>query len=213
MEYLRGSSHIEVLAFEVEMDPDEEVTHKVFVKDLACPQSADRQPQAEQQEGFCKRLAQLLKESPSILSNSVISKLIEDLPRLFNQYYPQVLTHEDFKLEITGIVDQSLTAVMPFGMDLDILFSSIGYMARNGWHDYACKLLLQDVFWAMSGLEGDEHRDKTRGLAETASKIGAILRLAFQRNADGSPSEEVLVSESKTKQPRAWFGEQAAKLV
>lgn len=35
MPYLRGSSCIEVLAFQVEMDHDEEAKHGVFVKHLA----------------------------------------------------------------------------------------------------------------------------------------------------------------------------------
>lgn len=35
MPYLRGSSCTEVLAFQVEMDPDEEAKHGVFVKHLA----------------------------------------------------------------------------------------------------------------------------------------------------------------------------------
>lgn len=35
MPYLRGSSCINVLAFQVEMDPDEQTKHEVFVKHLA----------------------------------------------------------------------------------------------------------------------------------------------------------------------------------
>lgn len=35
MPYLRGSSCIEVLPFQVEMDPDDEAKHGVFVKHLA----------------------------------------------------------------------------------------------------------------------------------------------------------------------------------
>jgi hypothetical protein len=58
----------------------------------------------------------------------------------------------------------------------------------------------------------EEHRSRIQNLAEAAGQIGAILRLAFRRNADGSPSEEVLVSESRMKQLRAWFGEQTASL-
>ncbi|KAK7429722.1 hypothetical protein QQZ08_003748 [Neonectria magnoliae] len=235
MPYLRGSSYIEVLAFQAEMEPDEEAKHGVFVKHLAryfarCwsnPQPVDRQTQAEQQEGIRKRLARLVEESPlSILLNSMLSQLIESLPSLFSQDYPQVLTHGDFsvtnilvdenKFEITGIVDWSLAAVMPFGMDLDILFLATGFMTRDGWHDYACKLLLQDTFWeefwAVSEIEGEEHRGRTQYLAEAACKLGAILRLAFRRHADGSPSNEVLVTESSLKQLRAWFGEEAAKL-
>ncbi|KAH6957950.1 hypothetical protein BKA56DRAFT_601658 [Ilyonectria sp. MPI-CAGE-AT-0026] len=235
MPYLRGSSCIESLPFQVEMDPDEEAKHAVFVKHLAryfarcwlSPQSVGRQAQAEQQEGIRKRIARLVEESPSsILLNSMLSKLIESLPSLFSQDYPQVLAHGDFSVTnilldesefgITAIVDWSLAAVMPFGMDLDILFLTTGFMTRDDWHDYACKLLLQDTFWeefwAVSGIKGEEHRSRMQGLAEAACKIGAILRIAFRRNADGSPSNEVLVSESSAKQLRAWFSEETTKL-
>ncbi|KAI1753673.1 hypothetical protein F4782DRAFT_539380 [Xylaria castorea] len=162
MPYLRDSSYIEVLAFQVEMNSDEEAKHKVFIQHLAWY--------------FARcRLARLAEELPSsLLPNSLLSKLIGNLPSLFSQNYPQVLTHGDFSVtnilidentfEITGIVNWSLAMIMPFGM----------------------------------------------GLAEVAGQIGAIL--AFRRNADGSPSEEVLVSESRMKQLRAWFGGKAAKL-
>ncbi|KAJ8128179.1 hypothetical protein O1611_g5456 [Lasiodiplodia mahajangana] len=230
MPYLRGSSCIEVLACQVEMNPEEQTKHKVFIQHLAryfarCWSSSrlvDRQIQAEKQEGIRKRLARLEEETPSILPN-LLSKLIGILPSFFNQDYPQVLTHGDFSVtnilvdentfEITGIVDWSLAMIMPFGMDLDILFLTTGFMTRDGWHDYACKLLLRDIFWdefwAASGIEGEERRGRVRRLAEAAGQIGAILRLAFRRNADGSPSEEVFVSESRMKQLRAWFGGKA----
>ncbi|KAF4983608.1 hypothetical protein FZEAL_1017 [Fusarium zealandicum] len=183
MPYLRGASYIEVLDCQVEMDPDEEAKHGVLVKHLAryfarClsnPQPVDPKVQAEQQEEIRKRLARLVEESPSsILLDSMLSKLIESLPSLFSQDYPQVLTHGDFsvtnilvdenKFEITGIVDWSLAAVMPFGMDLDMLFIASGFMTRRGWHDYACKPLLQDTFWnefwAVSGIKGEQHRGR-----------------------------------------------------
>ncbi|GAP89016.1 putative protein kinase-like domain [Rosellinia necatrix] len=230
MPYLRGSACIEVLAFQVEMNSDEEAKHKVFIRHLAryfarcrsSPRPVDRQAQAEKQEGIRKRLARLEGEIPSsVLPSSLVSKLVGNLPVLFHQDYPQVLTHGDFSVtnilidegtfEITGVVDWSLATIMPFGMDLDILFLTTGFAARDGWHDYACKILLQDIFWdefwAASGIDGEERRARIQGLAEAAGQIGAILRLLFRRNADGSPSEEVLVSESRAKQLRAWFGE------
>lgn len=84
-------------------------------------------------------------------------------------------------------------------------------MTRDVWHDYACKSLLLDTFWkefwTVSGID-EECRGRIQSRAEAAGQIGVILRLAFQRNADGSPSEEVLVSESRIKQLRAWFGDQ-----
>lgn len=178
------------------------------------------QSQADKQEGIRKRLARLAEESPSILPDSILSQLLETLPSLFSQDHPQALTHGDFsvtnilvdenKFEITGIVDWSTAAIMPFGMDLDILSLTTGFMTKDGWHDYACKRLLRETFWeefwAVSGIEGEERRGRTRVLTEAAGQIGAILRLAFRRNANGSPSDEVLVSESRMKQLRAWFG-------
>lgn len=149
--------------------------------------------------------------------------LIGALPSLFeDDSYPAVLTHGDFSVtnilvdedafEITGIVDWSLATVLPFGMDLDILFLTTGFMTLDGWHDYAFKRALQDAFWgefwAVTGIQDEQHRDRTRGLAGAAGRIGAILRLAFRRRADGSPSEEVLVSEFGGKQLKAWFGQQ-----
>lgn len=162
----------------------------------------------------------------SILPDSMLSTLIENLPLLFSQDYPQVLTHGDFSVtnilvdedefEITGIVDWSLAEVLPFGMDLDILSLTTGFMDQDGWHDYKCKPLLQEAFWeefwAASGIEEEELRGRTQNLAEAAGQIGAILRLAFRRNDDGSASEEVLVSESSRKKLRAWFGEQVTRL-
>ncbi|KAG6365646.1 hypothetical protein INS49_007257 [Diaporthe citri] len=155
------------------------------------------------------------------LSRSILSSLIDSLTSLFDQNHPQVLTHGDFSItnilvddetfEITGIVDWSLAAIAPFGMDLDILFLTTGFMTLEGWNDYACKLRLKDIFWeefwAASGIEGAGRRETLRPSAEAAGKIWAVLRMAFRRNADGSPSEEVLVSESNLKQLRAWLGE------
>lgn len=100
---------------------------------------------------------------------------------------------------------------MPFGMDLEMLFLATGFMTRDGWHNYKCKLRLQDTFWdefwAVSGIKG-EHQGRIQSLAEAACKISTIIRLAFRHNADGSPSNEVFVSESSAKQLRAWIGEE-----
>lgn len=155
----------------------------------------------------------------------MLPKLVESLPSLFCQDYPQVLTHGDFSetnilvdedtFEIVGIVDWSLAAVMPFGMDLDTLLLTTGFMTPDGWHDYACKSMLEDnfweEFWAASVIEGEERRGGLRSLAEAACRTAAILRLAFRRNDNGSPSEEVLVSETNMKRLMAWFGEDTSR--
>ncbi|KAL7922790.1 kinase-like domain-containing protein [Trichoderma austrokoningii] len=233
MPYLRGEAYIQVSPYQVQMDPDEEARHTTFMKNLARyfarnwknPQLVDVQTEAEQQQGIFKRLTKLVEvvgESQILApSKSMVSELIETLPLLFSQDYPQVLTHGDFSVtnilvdetsfEITGIVDWALAAMLPFGMDLDILYLATGFMTRDGWRDYACQPRLMDAFWeefwAGAGIEGDEHRGRIRGLAEAAGRIGAILRLAFRRNADGSASEEVIVSTERLglKQLMAWL--------
>lgn len=101
---------------------------------------------------------------------------------------------------------------MPFGMDLDILFLATGFMTLEWWSDYACKRRLLDTFWeeswAASGIKDrEDRRGGIRTATEAVGKIGAVLRLAFRRNPDESPSEEVLVSEVAMKHLRAWLGE------
>lgn len=116
----------------------------------------------------------------------MLLKLLESLPFLFSQEYPQVLTHGDFSmtnilvdgaaLKITGIADWSLASIMPFGMDLDALLWTSGFMTTDCWHDYACKSQLKSIFWkefwAASGVKGAERRARTQCLAEAACAIG-----------------------------------------
>lgn len=74
----------------------------------------------------------------SILPKSTLPSLIDSLALVFNPDYPQFLTHGDFSItknlvdeedfEIMGIIDWSPASVMPFGMDLDILFMTTGFM-------------------------------------------------------------------------------------
>jgi hypothetical protein len=68
---------------------------------------------------------------------------------------------DENSFEVTGIVDWSLATVMPFGMYLDIQSLTTGFLTCDGWHDYACKLLLQHTFWEEfwngSGIEGECH--------------------------------------------------------
>ncbi|SCV37101.1 uncharacterized protein FFB14_06424 [Fusarium fujikuroi] len=228
MPYLRGSSYIEVLAFRVEMDPQEEAKHEVFVQHLArtlhdigpalgrlTAKSKQRSKKESAKDSSCwrKNHHRLFCRTRCCLSSLRSSpyfsvKIIHKFSRMATS---QNILVDENTFQITGIVDWSLASVMPFGMDLDILFLTTGFMTQDGWHDYACQLLLRDTFWkefwAASGIEEGERRGRMQGLAEAAGQIGAILRLAFRRNADGSPSEEVLVSESRMKQLRAWFGE------
>lgn len=130
---------------------------------------------------------------PDTLSKSALSGLIASLDSLFAQDYPQVLTHGDFSItniiineetfEITGIVDWSLAAIMPFGADLDILFLTTGFMTLDGWRDYACKPHLLDAFcdefWNVSGIREEEDRKTVKASAEAAAKIWAVPPAGF----------------------------------
>ncbi|GKZ25759.1 hypothetical protein AbraIFM66951_002414 [Aspergillus brasiliensis] len=137
-----------------------------------------------------------------------IIELERSLPTLFNEAYPQVLTHNDLSqtnillseetFEITGIVDWSLARVRPFGMELDTLLLATGYMDLSGWHSYTCRPQMisafWDEFWAHCHVPNNVCQQEIRTLAMQATKIGAVLRYAFQRNADCSPSEELTTS-------------------
>jgi len=193
---------------------------RYFARCWSQPQTVAASAQAEGQAGIRSRLASLRGSPSAVLPSAAILELENSLPMLFSQEYPQVLTHGDLSrtnilvnkdtYEITGIVDWSLAAVLPFGMELDCLLLTTGYMSRSGWHDYACHLKLHtafwEEFWAASGIE-NMHWEKVRAMAELAAKIGAILRYAFQRNANGSPSQVVLASDRIPKYLKAWFSD------
>ena len=184
------------------------------------PQQVAAEEQVASQVGIHRRLANLRESSSAVFPSEALLELEESLPSLFSQDYPQVLTHGDLSrtnilvdqhtYEITGIVDWSLATVLPFGMELDSLYLFTGCMSRSGWHDYACYVELRkgfwEEFWATSGIEDDSgYREKIRSMAESAAKIGAILRYAFQRNADGSASEVVLAPNKVPEYLRTWF--------
>ncbi|KAI3390254.1 hypothetical protein diail_10855 [Diaporthe ilicicola] len=225
MPYLKGTSCLNALDCQVEMDEASVARHVCFVRHLAryfarCwlkPQQVTAEARAEAMDGVQRRL--VLLSSSCILGASTVSELERSLPILFAQEYPQVLTHGDLSktnilvhedsYEITGVVDWSLAALLPFGLELDCLFLTTGYMDRGGWHDYACCPQLREAFWSefwsASGI-GDSMRRNVRNIAEQAARIGAILRYAFRRNANGSPSEALVSEEASAwSYLRAWL--------
>lgn len=146
-----------------------------------------------------------LQDTHSYLIEAV-QRIDRDLRKLFDQNYPQVLTHGDLSLtnilvdeddlSITGIVDWSLASVLPLGMELDTLRLTPGSMDLDGWADFECRGRLEAAFWEelFSSIQEDDvvKQRKIRNLAETACKLGAILRYAFKRDEAGRPTFEVL---------------------
>ncbi|CAD6449332.1 4b0c3180-86f8-48ca-bf56-8441a5373d10-CDS [Sclerotinia trifoliorum] len=157
-----------------------------------------------------------LRQSYTVLSSSFIAQLELIVPILFSPDYPQALTHGDLSVtnilvneetfEITAIVDWSLATVLPFGIELDILRLTTGYMDSEGWHNYSCPNKLTETFWtefyALSGAGAS-----LRILAELAAKLGAVLRYGFQRHASGAPTE--VVAEETSSFLKGWAADYA----
>lgn len=170
------------------------------------------QTRKEHQAALSRRLA-ILKTSPRPeVPISVLSDLEAILPRLFTGDYPQVLTHGDLSYTnilvdpesyaITAIVDWSLADVQPFGLELDCLFLMTGSMTLEGWKVYTCRSRLVEAFWSEFWIVARidvVDRGTIRFLAEEAAKIGLVLRYAFQRNANGGPSEVPCASNAMLK--------------
>ncbi|GMF77664.1 unnamed protein product [Aspergillus oryzae] len=68
-------------------------------------------------------------------------------------------------------------------------------------------------FWTVSGIEDDSdvYQDNIRSMAETAAKLGAILRYAFNRRADGGPSEVLSTSDAMLGMLKAWLDGKATE--
>ncbi|WEW59712.1 hypothetical protein PRK78_005192 [Emydomyces testavorans] len=216
MPYLPGIACLEALSSKAELSVGEETRHICFAKHLAryfarcwlSPQPVDPEVHADCQNRVYRRLMKIKTSAPFILPCTTIIELERSLPLLFSQTYPQVLTHNDLSqtnilindktFEITGIVDWSLARVLPFGMELDSLPLTTGYMDLSGWHNYTCRLQMLnafwDEFWIRCQIYDDIRQQEIRASAMQATKIGAVLHYAFQRNADGSPSEELTTS-------------------
>ncbi|BDD60814.1 hypothetical protein MAP00_005912 [Monascus purpureus] len=216
MPCLPGIPCLEALGSKTELSLKEESRHICFAKHLAryfarcwlSPQPVDPEAQADFRKRVYRQLMKIKTSAPSTLSCTQIIDLECSLPILFGQAYPQVLTHNDLSqtnvlineetFEITGIVDWSLAEVQPFGMELDSLLLATGYMDLNGWHNYTCRLQMLnafwDEFWVRCQIHDDRCQREIRASAMQAAKIGAVLHYAFQRNANGSPSEELTTS-------------------
>ncbi|KAJ5656823.1 hypothetical protein N7507_008773 [Penicillium longicatenatum] len=170
------------------------------------------------QAGIRHQLRLFKQLAPSVLPVHLIDELIQVLPTLFSAEYPSVLTNGNLSLtnirvdeatyEISNIVDWSLVKVLPFGMDLDVLFLVTGYMGSRNWRDYECKQFMLDCFWDefWASVEPSVDRGRDRFIAEKAALIGALLRYGFTRREDGASDSVVSVSDRDTALLRAWFG-------
>ncbi|RAQ75024.1 hypothetical protein COH21_004903 [Aspergillus flavus] len=219
MPLLPGVACLETLSCQADMGHDEEAKHIRFIKHLAryfarcwsTPQPMEPRMRAQCRAGVFHRLAVLKASRSTEVPISIISELETTLPLLFASEYPQVLTHGDLSYtnvlvnpntyEITGIVDWSLAEVQPF------VAGTITPAGRSSWRPSGTE------FWTVSGIEDDSdvYQDNIRSMAETAAKLGAILRYAFNRRADGGPSEVLSTSDAMLGMLKAWLDGKATE--
>lgn len=153
----------------------------------------------------------------SIISNAQLQSLEAQLPRIFGGGNRTVLAHRDLSEtnilvdedtgHITGIVDWSLAKPMPFGLELDALLLLSGYRDMSGWHAYSCRPKLGTAFWGTFWTLTDIPEEQRMGLLEmfnAAAQIGALLRHAFKRGANGAPSMELLPTKDIAPQALIW---------
>ena len=147
----------------------------------------------------------------------MLHELDAQLLNIFGVENHRVLTHCDLSEtnilvdadagHITGIVDWSLAKTMPFGLELDALLLLSGYRDMAGWHDYTCRQKLLstfwDIFWNLTGILNDQRVTLLKTF-NAAARIGALLRYAFRRTQNGSPTMELLPTDKIAQQAYIW---------
>lgn len=145
------------------------------------------------------------------------------LPIIFGSDYPQVPTNCNLSMtnvrlsgrncELVGIADWGCAKLLPFGMEMDILWETTGFLDFGKWERYDCAEGCLDTFWESfwrrSGLGWvtpiTPRRKQVRDQALAAAKIHAILRFAFKRDQDGWPAGPFSITDHNIRLLRAWF--------
>ncbi|KAI1321700.1 hypothetical protein F5Y16DRAFT_405082 [Xylariaceae sp. FL0255] len=225
MPLLPGVAALNVFAFSPNMDDKVKAKHLHYIKDLAqyfarCwsnPQPVDLVLLKTEEQNIRDKLNSLKKSETHAYLKSVVNEVDRNMHKLFDQDYPQVLTHGDLSLTnillndenlgISGIIDWSLAAILPFGLDLDTLRLTTGNMDLQGWYDYECRERLDIAFWCeffgAIGVKDKLRQNDIKSIAEVGAKLGAILRYAFKRDERGSSSD--IIASQPSAYLQAWF--------
>lgn len=179
-------------------------------------QKADSHKLLEIKIQLQKNLAEI-KYAPWI-SRSTISDIEDSYDKILSEEYPQVLTHRNLgentidlgrSGEMERVSSWGNAAVLPFGMELEILFQAGGYEDLDGWIEYPYRAELYSAFWnefwLAAKIEGARKRKIVRDQAETAAKIGVVLGIGSNFDSPlkfnrGAREEEI----------EAWFPKQEA---
>lgn len=146
-----------------------------------------------------RRKLGIIKASSSV-PDSLISELEDCIPEIFSDDYPQVLSNgalsyegidiNDQTAEICGISNWSHAALLPFGMELEVFFQTLGYEDLDGWDDVPYRNELYTTFWskfwsAAKIREGTFHRNAIRDKAETAAKLAILVKNCLEEENGG----------------------------
>lgn len=153
------------------------------------------------QDTFAGKLQVLAQNLPSRFSASV-SQLQNNLPLLFSEGYPGVLTHGDLSEmnflvnpetgHLTGVIDWAEAEILPFGCALWGLENVLGFMDMDGWHYFDSYKELENLFWRTFNDTVSEDLGKKGRIISIARKIGILFRYGFRWDKD---SQQRIITE------------------
>ncbi|KAI1276019.1 hypothetical protein F5Y07DRAFT_147401 [Xylaria sp. FL0933] len=118
-----------------------------------------------------------------------IARVCKELPLLFSDKRPFVLSHQDLcemnilvhpdTRSITGIVDWAEARLLPFGFSLWGFENILGYMDSERWHYYNNRHELERIFWQTLQAEAKDMTNDDLQLIRVARMAGLFCRYGF----------------------------------
>ncbi|KAI1346789.1 hypothetical protein F5Y01DRAFT_308014 [Xylaria sp. FL0043] len=134
---------------------------------------------------FRERFNALSRSLPSRFAPN-IATVCKELPLLFSDKRPFVLSHQDLcemnilihpdTGSISGIVDWAEARLLPFGFSLWGFEYILGYMSSEGWHYYYDRHELEWIFWQTLQAEARAMTNDDLQLISVARMAGLFCR-------------------------------------
>ncbi|KAL7893701.1 hypothetical protein HDV63DRAFT_181173 [Trichoderma sp. SZMC 28014] len=143
---------------------------------------------------FRSKLDRLSLSLPSRFATN-LDAVRKELPLLFSERLPFVLSHQDLNEMntlidpesgcITGIVDWAEARILPFGFSLWAFENLLGYMDSEGWHYYDNRHELEGLFWQTFSAEANSVSNGDLQLIRVARMAGLFFRYGFAWDGEG----------------------------
>ncbi|KAI1292463.1 hypothetical protein F5Y03DRAFT_375862 [Xylaria venustula] len=137
----------------------------------------------------------LLSQSLPPRFTSNLDRIRKELPLLFSQTLPFVLTHGDLcelniltdpeTGSITGIIDWAEGRILPFGFSLWGFENVLGWMDSKGWHYFDNRYELEEIFWRTFRMEANNLSDDDLRLIQVARMAGLFCRYGLVHDGKG----------------------------